>query len=135
MSRPIVFAPQEPMRKDSNGQWVSKGLNLSASAEYGDLTIIWSPDASILSRELIEQEAQRAAAQYNDDEDWVLALGSPSLIAALAWAIGAQGKVLRMLEWDRAAQRYACTLGPIVNHQERNSDGKETTGNATAARN
>lgn len=108
--RPIVFAPQEPMRKE-NGIWVSKGLNLSASAEYGDLLIIWPPDASILTRANIETEARAAAERYNERIDWVVALGSPTLIGALAWAIGALGKELRILEWDREAKRYASTLG------------------------
>lgn len=108
--RPIVFAPQEPMRKEG-GVWVSKGLNLSASAEYGELLIIWGPDASILTRQNIEAEARVAAERYNDKYDWVVALGSPTLIGALTWAIGALGKELRILEWDREAKRYASTLG------------------------
>lgn len=111
MNRPTVFAPQEPMRKDENGKWVSKGLNLAATAEYGDLSIIWSPDASVLTRELIDREARAAAEAYNEEQDWVVALGSPTLIAAFAHAIGWKGKRLRVLEWDRAAQRYTTTLG------------------------
>jgi hypothetical protein len=111
------------MRKDDNGNWVSKGLNLAASAEYGDLIIVWPPDASVLSGDFIEREALNAAARYNDEVDWVLALGSPSLIAVLAWAIGFHGKTLRMLEWDRAAQRYVRTLNPTTNDPERNRYG------------
>lgn len=112
--RPIVFAPQEPMRKDTNGRWVSKGLNLAATAEYGDLLIMWSPDASVLSYGHVMKEARSFAESYDEERDWLVAVGSPSLIAAFAHAIGIEGKRLRILEWDRAAQRYASTFGPRV---------------------
>lgn len=109
MNRPIVFIPQEPMRKDG-GRWVSKGLNLASTAEYGDMLILWGPDTSVISRHILIDEAAKAADQYEETRDYVVALGSPSLIAVLSWAIGCAGKQLRILEWDRAMQRYYPTL-------------------------
>jgi len=102
------------MRKEhlGNGQsrWVSKGLDIASVIEYGVATIVWPPDASILSREIIEEEAERIAHSYNEDEDYIVALGSPTLIAVLTWAIGRKGKALRMLEWDKTLRRYYPTL-------------------------
>lgn len=98
------------MRKE-NGAWVSKGLNLAATSEFGRMLVIWGPDASIITRETIEEEARTAARRYNDQTDYLVALGSPSLIAAFSWAIGVYGKELRVLEWDRSLQRYYPTLG------------------------
>jgi hypothetical protein len=106
----IVFIPQEPMRKDGDGKWVSKGLNLAATSAYGDMCIVWGPDTSILSHEFLSQEARKVAARYDEDRDYIVALGSPSLIALLSWAIGETGKRLRMLEWDRSMKRYYPTL-------------------------
>jgi len=106
----IVFIPQEPMVK-VNGRWVSKGLDIASAYEYGDIVFVWPPGTSVMSRQLIEDDADVAAERYNDEVDYVVALGSPSLIAALGWAIGRRGKALRMLEWDRAMKRYYPTLG------------------------
>lgn len=113
MNKGKVFIPQEPMKKDPGGRWVSKGLNLAAATEYGELQIIWGPTASILTRASAEETAQEIASAYSEQSDYIVALGSPSLIAVLSWAIGMEGKQLRMLEWDRKMGRYYPTLsGP-----------------------
>lgn len=109
--RPRVFIAQEPMRKDANGRWVSKGLDIASANEYGEIIIIWGPESSIMSRNYMEAEALKAADAYDELNDYVVALGSPTLISILAWAIGSRGKMLRVLEWDRSMQRYYPTLG------------------------
>jgi hypothetical protein len=108
--KPKVYIPQEPMRKNGDGRWVSKGLNLAATVEYGEMCIIWGPDTSVLARELLFAEAMKIAEQYDEENDYMVALGSPSLIAVLAWAVGRVGKRMRVLEWDRSLQRYYPTL-------------------------
>lgn len=117
-SKSIVFIPQEPMRKNSEGRWVSKGLNLASATAFGELSIIWPPDNSILNGAMLEEEALRVAKRYREDKDYIVALGSPTLIGLLAWAIGREGKMLRVLEWDRGLQRYYATLGePLFNEK------------------
>ena len=120
MNRGKVYVPQEPMRKNPDGSWSSKGYNLAAAADYGDICVIWKPDATIMTRASAEESAVLIAAQYNEDEDYVVALGSPSLIALLGWAIGAEGKQLRILEWDRRMGRYYPTLTGPAHIAERN---------------
>ena len=110
MKKPVVWITQEPMRKDISGRWVSKGLDLASASEYGNTIIIWGPDASIMSRDLVETEAIDAANAYNDQQDYIVALGSPTLSAVLSWAIGKAGKTLRMLEWDNKMAHYHPTL-------------------------
>ena len=111
MNKPKIWAAQEPLRKNADGRWISKGLDLASAAEYGDLIVVWPPDTSIMARSLLEDEARAVALRYNEQCDYVLALGSPSLIAVLGWAIGNADKQLRILEWDRALRRYYPTLG------------------------
>lgn len=89
---------------------MSKGFDLAATAEYGDMRIIWTPDTSTLQRGLVEQEALNAARHYDPAHDYVLALGSPTLIGVLGWAIGSVDKPLRMLEWSKKMKRYYPTL-------------------------
>lgn len=105
-----VYIPQEPMVKHG-GRWVSKGLDIASANLYGDMIIIWPPGTSIMTGSLVERDALKVARAYDEELDYMVALGSPSLIAILAWAIGKEGKVLRMLEWDRSMKRYYPTLG------------------------
>jgi hypothetical protein len=117
--RPLVFIPQEPMRKNRDGRWVSKGLDLAATADYGDTLIVWPPGTGIMQPAMLETEALCAADRYNDQRDYIVALGSPSLIAMLGWAIGRVQKQVRMLEWDRELRRYYVTLGERMNNAQR----------------
>lgn len=108
--KPAVYIPQEPMRKNHLGEWITKGLDLAAATEYGELKIVWPPDASILTRKIIEDTAHRIADQYSEQTDYIVALGSPTLIAVIGWAIGNHGKRLRILEWSKQMKRYYPTL-------------------------
>lgn len=110
MKKGRVFIPQEPMKKDGNGRWVSKGLNLQAATDYGEMIIVWPPDTTILTPDNITEDALRVAEGYRDWEDYIVAVGSPTLIGLLCWAIGSRGKEIRMLEWDRDLRRYCPTL-------------------------
>lgn len=121
MSKSVVWVPQEPMKKEwvtLNGmreaRWVSKGFDLATANDFGIVSIIWPPDASVINREVMEREAFEIAARYDEKEDYILALGSPTLIALLAWAIGQNQKTLRMLEWDRGLRRYNPTLTDLL---------------------
>ena len=120
MKNAKVYIPQEPMKKDASGRWVSKGLNLAAASQYGDMVIVWGPDTSVLTRAVLEDDARYTALAYDEEHDYVVALGSPSLIAMLSWAIGSEGKQLRMLEWDKSMGRYYPTLiGPNSERKEK----------------
>lgn len=92
-----------------DGIWVPKNLDFSGTAEFGDMKIIWGPHSSN-SRSVIEREALDVAERYDPTCDYVVALGSPTLIAILGWAIGSLDKPLRMLEWSKKTQRYYPTI-------------------------
>ena len=113
--KPVVWIVQEPMRKEYVAEigwrWVSKGLDLASAGRYGNSVIVWPPDAPIRTREVLEAEAGDIARSYNDQNDFIVAVGSPTLIAMLSWAIGKAGKSLRMLEWDRKNECYFPTMG------------------------
>lgn len=122
MRKPVVWITQEPMRKehgiDAHGKdtsrWVSKGLDIASASEYGSIAIIWPPAASVFSREMMERDAMKVARSYDHATDYIVALGSPTLIAVLSWAIGREDKILRMLEWDKGMRRYYPTLGDTL---------------------
>jgi len=107
---PIVFIAQIPMSKSPDGIWVNKPIDLSRVSQYGTLEVVWPPGTSVSSRAAIEAEAQKIGEMYDQDTDFLIALGSPSLSCALAWAIGKADKKLRMLEWQNRDRCYAPTI-------------------------
>jgi hypothetical protein len=110
MSQPIVFIAQIPMKKNPDGVWVQKPIDLTKASDYGMLEVVWPPQASVAARADIEAEAMKIGRLYDPDKDYIIALGSPSLICAIAWAIGRCGKKLRMLEWQNRSKTYAPTM-------------------------
>lgn len=109
--RPKIYAAQEPSIKIEEGVWAPKGLDFSSAHEFGELLFVWPPmDSYLFSRRKLEERALEAARNYDDTRDYILALGSPTLIGLLGWAIGKEGKKFRILEWTKATQTYYATL-------------------------
>lgn len=105
---PRLFAPQEPLLKNlETGLWEpNRRIDVSAAKRFGDITFVWPPGSAIWASWHVRQKALEVAETYDDREDFVINLGSPSLIGILCWAIGNTGKELRVLEWDRRIADY-----------------------------
>lgn len=105
---PRLFAPQAPLwRNLETGDWEpKKGIDLTPAKRFGELVFIWPPGSLISSLPNVSAEAIGVARTYDDGEDFVINIGSPSLIGVLCWAIGNVGKELRVLEWDRKINDY-----------------------------
>lgn len=112
MNRAVVYAVQQPVFKNNYGQWISKGYDLASIETYGDIKYVWTPEPDIKSRSTMETMALQIARNYKEDVDFVLAIGSPSLIAMIGWAIGVEGKTIRLLQWDRKRRKYIEVLVP-----------------------
>ena len=109
-SEPTVFAAQEPMVKNPNGHWVrNPHFNLADTQRFGAIRYIWSPGAAAFAPSDLRSRALEIAEEFDDSIDWLVNLGSPTLIATLAWALGRCGKRLRVLEWDRRGKCYVPT--------------------------
>lgn len=109
--RAKIYAAQEPSFKLEDGVWVRKELDFSPAHEHGELIFVWPPmDSKLFSRRTLEARAIETARVYDESRDYILALGSPSLIGLLGWAIGNEGKKFRILEWSKTAKRYYATL-------------------------
>lgn len=107
---PIVWIPQKPMWLKS-GQWHSKEMDFSSANEFGKVEVIWAgPPSIVFDRLEMETRALDMAELYDDQQDYILALGSPTLIAIFAWAVGQENKELHMLEWDKGYRRYYPTF-------------------------
>jgi hypothetical protein len=105
---PRLYAPQEPLIKNMETQlWEpNRRIDLTPAKRFGEITFVWPPGSAIWASYHVRNKALEIAKQYNDGEDFVINLGSPSLIGILCWAIGNVGKELRVLEWDRRINDY-----------------------------
>lgn len=104
MSR--VFVPQVPSRFDVSVQLWVPTVNLSPAEQYGEVVIMLPPDAARLHVAPLVT-AMRERMEDFTEQDYIVAVGDPSLIAAAAVIAThkAHGK-LRILKWDRMRAQY-----------------------------
>lgn len=106
---PRTFAPQQPSRYDGTLQLWIPSMNLEPARKYGDLTVMLPPGANSLHIAPLVAALKERMADFGAD-DWLIAVGDPSLIAAAACiAVRNTGGVLRLLKWDRQAGDYLPT--------------------------
>ncbi len=107
-----VYAPQEPMIKNLvTGMYERNArYNLDDAKRFGDLVFVWPNGSQVWNRYEVRQKALEIAQDYHEDEDWVVNVGSPTLMFLLGWALGRSNKELRVLEWDGRINEYV----PII---------------------
>lgn len=112
----IVYAPQEPMTKNLLTGLYERNprYNLSALDEYGHVTFVWPVGSQVWAKYEVKEHALKTARAFDDQNDWVVNVGSPTLMFLLGWAIGHVGKELRILEWDGRINNYV----PIILQQK-----------------
>lgn len=104
MSR--VFAPQQPSRFDTSTRLWIPTMNMQPAAKYGELVVLLPPNANRLHTVPLLEALKTGMSDFTKD-DWLVAVGDPSLIAAAACiAIRKTGGVLRLLKWDRLTSDY-----------------------------
>lgn len=103
---PKVYVPQQPSRFDAATRLWIPNVNLSPAAQFGEVIIMLPPNANRLHTAPLVAALKERMADFCD-EDWIVAVGDPSLIAAAAViAAGKASGVLRVLKWDRIASNY-----------------------------
>lgn len=103
---PKVYIPQVPSRFDTSvGMWVPS-VNMSPAEQYGQLVVMLPPDANRLHVAPLVAAMKEQMSDFTD-EDYVVAVGDPSLIAAAAViATRKSHGTLRILKWDRIRAEY-----------------------------
>lgn len=101
---PVVIIPQYPSEMDRAGNITRRPLDLRDAERYGRLVEVLEPSAKPWDPEAIEQMDQ-ALAQSSAD-DWLLAVGNPTMIAIAAAAFGSIHGGVNVLQWQSRARRY-----------------------------
>ncbi len=107
--KPRVFAPQQPSRFDTATRLWIPTMNMAPAEKYGELVVLLPPNANRLHTAPLVAAMSERMKDFND-QDWLVAIGDPSLIAAAACiAARKTGGLLRLLKWDRMTSDYLTT--------------------------
>lgn len=103
---PKVYAPQVPSKYDAASRLWVPSINLDRARDHGELVVMLPPNANRLHMHPLIGALREQMKDYGP-EDYIVAVGDPSLIAAVACiAARKTGGLLRMLKWDRQTSSY-----------------------------
>lgn len=101
-----VFVPQQPSRFDAATRLWIPTVNLDPAKEYGAVEVMLPPNANRLHTAPLIAALKDKMSEFTED-DYIVAVGDPSLIAAAACiAARKTGGSLKMLKWDRMSRNY-----------------------------
>lgn len=101
-----VFVPQQPSRFDAATRLWIPTVNLDPAKEYGAVEVMLPPNANRLHTAPLIAAIKDKMSEFTVD-DYIVAVGDPSLIAAAACiAARKTGGLLKMLKWDRMSRNY-----------------------------
>lgn len=101
-----VFVPQQPSRFDAATRLWIPTVNLDPAKEYGAVEVMLPPNANRLHTAPLIAALKDKMSEFTED-DYIVAVGDPSLIAAAACIASRKtGGLLKMLKWDRMSRNY-----------------------------
>jgi hypothetical protein len=100
-----VYVPQIPSRYDGGTNLWIPTINIKPAEQFGEVVVMLPPAAA---RSGIDACAAVIAERMSDyrAEDYLVAVGDPTLYAIAAVHAHARTGVLRMLKWDRLKSGY-----------------------------
>lgn len=103
---PSVFVPQEPSRWDAALQMHVPSVNLRPAMKYGTLKVLMPPNISVMfASPTVQALKEKLAASTQDD--FLVAVGDPTLIATCAGILLRKHGRMNLLKWDRRESQYA----------------------------
>jgi hypothetical protein len=103
---PSVYVPQEPSRWDAALQMHVPSVNLRPAMKYGSIKVLMPPNISVMFASPTVQALKEKLAHATAD-DFLVAVGDPTLIATCAGIMLRRHGRLNLLKWDRRESQYA----------------------------
>lgn len=101
-----VYAPQVPSKFDPATKLWVPSINLDPARQFGEVVVMLPPNANRLHINPLVVALREQMKDFSA-EDYIVAVGDPSLIAAAACiAVKKTGGLLRILKWDRQTSSY-----------------------------
>lgn len=101
-----VYAPQVPSKYDPATKLWVPSINLDPAKTFGEVVVMLPPNANRLHINPLIVALREQMKDFTAD-DYVIAVGDPSLIAAASCiAVRKTGGLLRVLKWDRQTGSY-----------------------------
>jgi hypothetical protein len=102
-----VYVVQNQMKRNQGSGALEPAFDLTPAREYGRLEFLLPSSPVPLDAGPMVKQLNEKLQQFDEDEDFVVAIGNPVAIAAAAAIIAAncQG-VVPLLVWDRQVRRY-----------------------------
>lgn len=103
-----VYVPQQPSKYDQTSRLWIPTINLEPAQKFGEVIVMLPPNANRLHSAPLAAAIKERMKDFCED-DYIVALGDPSLIAVAACiATKKTNGLLRMLKWDRIQSHYIC---------------------------
>lgn len=103
---PKVFIPQVPSRFDRATQMWVPVVNLQSAERFGQLVTLLPPEANRMHIAPLVAAMKEKLTEVSPD-DWLLAVGDPSLIGAACVLFARKCNYqLRVLRWDKFTSSY-----------------------------
>jgi hypothetical protein len=100
-----VFITQLVQRFDPGTKLMVPAFDFSAAAQFGELTPILTPDDDPKYIARITDKINSALESFTEN-DYLLAVGDPSVIAVCAGIILRKQPTMKLLKWDRQLKIY-----------------------------
>ena len=101
-----VYAPQVPSKYDPATKLWLPSINLDPAKTFGEVVVMLPPNANRLHINPLIVALRDQMKEFTED-DYIVAVGDPSLIAAASCiAVRKTGGLLRILKWDRQTRAY-----------------------------
>ena len=103
-----VFIPQQPARCDRATELWMPTVDVNPAMKFGNLKIMFDMHTSRVPLDKLRVPLMRMLDEFQRD-DYLVAIGDPSIIAMCAAYIGLKNNgYLRLLTWDRFEHSYIC---------------------------
>jgi len=101
-----VYAPQVPSKYDPATKLWVPSINLEPANAFGEIVVMLPPNANRLHINPLIIALREQMKDFTKD-DYIIAVGDPSLIAAASCiAVRKTSGLLRILKWDRQTSSY-----------------------------
>lgn len=104
--QPKVYVPQEPSRYDHDFGTRVPTVDLRPAMSFGEVVVLLPANVTGMLMSPVVQALKEKLAEFSD-EDFLVAIGDPSIIAVASGIILSKNHKLKLLKWDKRSKAYS----------------------------